>query len=431
MAEAGETTSKGGGFSMTSFQRSVATLLIGSGALLLGYGMQVTILPIRAQLEGFSTTLIGLMGTAYFGGFMLGCVLGPAAVKRVGHIRCFAGFAALAAAATLVFPVFVDPIAWCLLRAFTGVCFAVLYMVIESWLNDQSSNENRGRVLSLYIIVTNVMTIGGQLMVNLTPITSTVLFSLMAIFVCLALVTLSLTPTSAPKPIAAARLDIAKLFRLSPAGFVGCLIVGLVEGAFWSLGPVFAQGSHMSIAEVTLFMSAFVVGGTLSQWPLGRLSDRIDRRLVIAGCALGTVFTGLAMAFFEFHTINMTLALAILHGGFMIPIYALALAHVNDHAPNDALVATSGGMLLIYAVGAVVGPAVAAPLMEAFGLGTLFLFMAVLLGALALFSLYRARVQPKAAAGQAVEFVPVPKTTPSVYALEQDDNLLEADEGTF
>ncbi len=412
---------------MSTAQRSIATLLLGAAVLMLGNGVQVTILPIRAQLEGFSTTLIGLMGTAFFAGFAVGCLIGPRMVKAVGHIRAFAGFAALAAAAVLIYPIAVDPVAWCVLRAFTGICFAVLYMVIESWLNDQASNEIRGAVLSIYIIVANLVTIGGQLMVNLSAPTSPLLFTLITILICLSLVPLSLTPTVAPKPIAVARLRIATLFRNSPAGFVGCLAVGLVEGAFWSLGPTFAQGRQMSVAEVTLFMGAFMVGGTVSQWPLGRLSDRVDRRLVIAACSLGTVATGLVMAFVELDGLVWILALACLHGAFMIPLYALALAHANDYAPAEALVATSSGLLLVYAAGAVVGPALAGPLMQAFGIGSLFLFMAALLGALALYCLYRAGLRPVAAAATRVVFVPVPKTTPSVYALEQDDPASDDD----
>ncbi|MDH3595462.1 MAG: MFS transporter [Rhodospirillales bacterium] len=406
---------------MSSAARSIATLLIGTGALFLGNGLLQTLLPIRAQLEAFSTSAIGLMGAIYFAGFAVGCLVGPAAVKKVGHIRCFAGFAALAAAAMLVFPIAVNPLAWSILRGFTGLCLAVLYMVVESWLNDQSSNEVRGGVLSVYIIVSNVVTMGGQLMVNIDEPTGWLLFSLVAMLVGLSLVPLSLTDTAAPKPIATAELRIARLFRYSPAGFVGCLAVGMVEGAFWTLGPVFAQGRALPVAEIALFMGAFVAGGTLSQWPLGRLSDHVDRRWVMAGCSLGTVGTGLALAFLAPDSTALAFALACLHGAFMVPLYALCLAHANDYAPNERLVETSSGLLLVYAAGAVTGPLAIGPAMERFGPGGLFLAMAVILGLFALFLLARMLVRPIAAAGERVEFVPVPKTTPSVYALETDD----------
>ena len=406
---------------MNSAKRSITTLLIGSAAMFMGNGLLQTLVPIRAQLEGFSTTTIGLIGTAYFAGFAVGCLFGPGAVKRVGHIRTFAGFAALASAVTLAYPLAVDPIVWCALRGLTGLCLAVLYMVIESWLNDQSSNEVRGSVLSIYVIVTNLVTIGGQLAVNLYEPKAAALFSLVAMMIALSLVPLSLTTAAAPKPIAHAEQSIVRLFRLSPTGFVGCLVVGSVEGAFWSLGPVFAQGRHLGVFEVTLFMGAFVAGGTISQWPLGRASDKVDRRYVITGCCLGTVCTGLALAFVELGSPLATFALALLHGAFMIPLYALLLAHANDYAPNERLVEVSSSLLLVYATGAVIGPLAVAPVMEAFGIGGLFLAMAVVLGLLALVIVLRMAVRPRAARETRVEFMPVPKTTPSVYTLEIDD----------
>ncbi len=327
----------------------------------------------------------------------------------------------MASAVTLAYPLAVDPIVWCALRGLTGLCLAVLYMVIESWLNDQSSNEVRGSVLSIYVIVTNLVTIGGQLAVNLYEPKAAALFSLVAMMIALSLVPLSLTTAAAPKPIAHAEQSIVRLFRLSPTGFVGCLVVGSVEGAFWSLGPVFAQGRHLGVFEVTLFMGAFVAGGTISQWPLGRASDKVDRRYVITGCCLGTVCTGLALAFVELGSPLATFALALLHGAFMIPLYALLLAHANDYAPNERLVEVSSSLLLVYATGAVIGPLAVAPVMEAFGIGGLFLAMAVVLGLLALVIVIRMAVRPRAARETRVEFMPVPKTTPSVYALEIDD----------
>ncbi len=406
---------------MNSARRSITTLLIGSAAMFMGNGLLQTLVPVRAQLEGFSTMTIGLIGTAYFAGFAVGCLFGPGVVKRVGHIRTFAGFAALSAVVTLVYPLFVEPIVWCILRGLTGLCLAVLYMVVESWLNDQSSNQVRGRVLSIYIIVTNLVTIGGQLALNLYEPRAAALFSLVAMMIALSLVPLSLTTAAAPKPIAHAETNILRLFRLSPTGFVGCLVVGIVEGAFWSLGPVFAQGRHLGVFEITLFMGAFVAGGTLSQWPLGRASDKIDRRFVITGCCLGTVFTGLTLAFVELDSMYATFAVACLHGAFMIPLYALLLAHANDYAPNERLVEVSSSLLLVFAAGAVIGPLAIAPVMESFGIGGLFLAMAVVLGLLAFVIVIRMAVRPMAATETRVEFMPVPKTTPSVYTLEIDD----------
>ena len=369
----------------------------------------------------FSTTVIGLMGAAYFSGFALGCVVGPLAIKWVGHIRCFAGFAALTAALALLYPLAFDPIVWCVLRGASGLCLAVCFMIVESWLNDQSSNEVRGQVLSIYIIVTNLVTIGGQLAVNLYIADNPALFSLVAILIGLSLVPLALTPTAAPKPVVEARLRILRLFRLSPTACLGCLAIGTVEGAFWSLGPVFAQGHDLPISQVTIFMGAFVMGGTLSQWPLGRYSDKVDRRLVIMFCAVGTVCTALALTFASWPHPLTGFGLAVLHGAFMVPIYPLLLAHANDYAPNDELVEVSGGLLLIYASGAALGPLVVGPAMGEFGIGALFFAMVVVLGIFALFVGVRITIRAAAKGPDRVEFVPVPKTTPSVYSLETDD----------
>ncbi len=402
--------------------RAIATLLIGSALLFLGNGVQVTLLPIRAQSEGFSTTLIGLLGTAFFAGFALGCLIGPKVIKEVGHIRAFAGFGALAAAGVLAFPVWIDPIFWAVLRAFTGLCFAVLYMVVESWLNDQATNEIRGGVLSLYIIVANLVTIGGQLLVNVEGPGDYFLFSLIAVLVCLSLVPLCLTPNVTPKPLAVARVRIARLYQLSPVGFVGCVLVGLVEGAFWTLGPVFGQDRGMPISEVTLFMGAFMAGGTISQWPIGRLSDNIDRRYVITSCCLVTVVTGLIIAFYHPDHFIIALVLAALHGAFMLPVYALCLAHANDQAPSEELVEVSSALLLVYGAGAVFGPLIAGPLMDSLGIDLLFVFIGALLGLLTLFALFRAKVAPHPDLPDRVEFVPMPRTSPSVYSLETDDD---------
>ena len=310
---------------MNTTRASITTLLIGTAVLFLGYGLLVTLLPLRARIEDFSTTMIGVMGGAYFAGFAVGCLIGPQVVKRVGHIRAFAGFAAMATVLLLVLPMAIDPGVWAGMRGLTGICFAVLFLVIESWLNDQSSNEIRGRVLSIYIIVTNLVTMGGQLMVNLAEPAGPVLFTVAAILICLSLVPLSLTPTATPKPIAEAKLRIGQLYKYSPSGFVGCLAFGLADGAFWSLAPVFADGRGMAVADITYVMSLFVVGGSISQWPLGHYSDKVDRRWVIAICCAGSLCTGASLAFFDLDQRWLAYALACAHGAFMLPIYRRAV----------------------------------------------------------------------------------------------------------
>lgn len=365
--------------------RSIATVLVCAGILLAGNGLLQTLVPLRADLEGFSTTFIGVLGTAYFGGFMVGCYVGPKLIRSVGHVRCFAGSAAVLTILSLIFPIFVAPLVWAGLRLLAGISLAILFIVIESWLNDRSSNLNRGRVLSFYIIVT----MAGQLMVNLSDMRENLLFTLVGMLICASIVPLALTSTITPKPIPSAKLDLRFLIALSPAGAVGCLLVGAAEGAFWSLGPVFAQERGMNVADVTVLMAAFVLGGTLSQWPLGWASDNMDRRIVIAATALGTVATGLALAFAAPSSNHVYFIIAVAHGALMVPLYALCLSHANDHAPNERMVEISGGLLLIYSIGAMIGPLAASLSMEGNRPGGLFVFIAVALGALGLFVLYR------------------------------------------
>lgn len=400
---------------------SIVTVLICAGLLLAGNGLFQTLMPLRADQEGYSTTLIGFLGTAYFGGFAIGCFFGPKLIMSVGHVRSFAGAAAILTVLCLAFPLLIDPYFWGLLRVLTGACLAALFIVVESWLNDRSSNENRGRILSTYIIVTNLTTMAGQLMVNLHSTRENVLFMIVAMIICLSIVPLALTPTVTPKPIPSAKLDLKRLLKISPAGAVGCLLVGAVEGAFWSLAPVFAQERGMAIADVTLLMAAFVLGGTLSQWPLGWASDKMDRRYVIAALASGTVVTGLLIGFANLPEGWPSFAMALLHGALMVPLYAMCLSHANDNAPNELMVEISGGLLLAYSVGATAGPLAAAMFMEDGNPGGLFVFIAAVLLALALFIIYRIIRAPLGERGERVDFYPVPKTSASVYSLETDD----------
>lgn len=401
--------------------RSIVTVMICAGLLLAGNGLFQTLMPLRADQEGYSTTLIGLLGTAYFGGFAIGCFFGPRLIMSVGHVRSFAGAAAILTVLCLAFPIFIDPYFWGILRVLTGVCLAALFIVVESWLNDRSSNANRGRILSAYIIVTNLTTMAGQLMVNLYSTRENMLFMIVAMVICFSIVPLALTPTATPKPIPSAKLDLKGLFKISPVGAVGCLLVGAVEGAFWSLAPVFAQERGMAIADVTLLMAAFVLGGAISQWPLGWASDKMDRRYVIASIAFGTVITGLIIGFADVPAGWPTYVIAMLHGGLMVPLYAMCLSHANDHAPNERMVEISGGLLLAYSVGATAGPLAAAVFMEGDNPGGLFVFIAAVLLALALFVTYRLFSAPLTERGEKVDFIPVPKTSPSVYSLETDD----------
>lgn len=403
-----------------SSELAIVTILLCAGLLFAGNGLFQTLLPIRAGQEGYTAAMIGVMGTAYFGGFTIGCFVGPKLISTVGHVRVFAGLTALLTATFLAFPLYVDAWFWGALRVVSGICIAVIYIVVESWLNDASSNANRGRVLSIYIIVTNIVTMIGQLLVNASDTAGSALFLVVAILICLAIVPISLTPTPAPTPIPSARLDLRKLYTISPVGVVGCLASGAAEGAFWSLGPVFAQGRDMITSEIALLMAAFVLGGTLSQWPLGWISDKIDRRIVISVVSCGTVISGLAIGFDATASGVPMLALAVAHGALMIPIYALCISHANDCVPNAQMVETSSGLILAFSIGATIGPAAASLFMSGEREGGLFLFIGLVLLLLGLFAIYRLGVDKRKRIKAKVHFAATSAASPSVFPLEDE-----------
>ena len=404
--------------STASSGRTIAIILLSAALVVSGNGLLQTMLPMRADLEGFSTAMIGLQGTAYFGGFIAGCILGPGLIKNVGHIRAFAGVVAILASLILVFPIWVQPYAWAGLRLFTGVCLAITFMSLESWLNDQATNENRGRILSLYFMVTNAGWIAGQLAINLSSLLGATLFIGATVAVCLSVAPVALTPTKEPTPVPNAKLELRSLITLSRVGTAGCFLVGLTEGAFWTLGPVFGQQRGMTVFEVTLLMGAFVLGGTLSQWPIGRLSDDHDRRIVILPVAIATVLSGLTIAYAGNLGFIPMMGLAIVHGALMIPIYSLCLAHVNDSAPPERFVQVSCGLLLIYSTGAALGPLAAAPMMERYGPGGLFMFISAVLALFGIVIIYRMLAARRLTRLYAGRYAPVPKTTQSIYELE-------------
>lgn len=268
-------------------------ILLGFGILMLGDGLQGTLLAVRADLEGFSATLTGLVMSTFYLGFLLGSIMTPRITVRVGHIRVFAAFAALSSAAILVHALFVTLPVWIAMRLLSGFCFAGLYIVAESWLNDRASNETRGKLLSLYMVITYIGVGAGQLLLNLADPFDFELFILVSILISLAVVPLLLSAGSSPKFHDSVRISLLQLYRLTPLGLVSMFAVGMVTATFFALGPVYAQRIGLDIRDTSYFMSAAVVGTVLAQGPIGALSDRFDRRRVLT---LVTILTAISAA---------------------------------------------------------------------------------------------------------------------------------------
>ena len=357
----------------------VAALLVGVSILLTGQGLQGTLLPVRASLEQFSTLSIGIIGGAYFLGFTLGCLKCGELVKRVGHVRVFAAMTALASATPLLHGLLLSPWVWGMLRFLSGFCFAVLYVVIESWLNDRSSNENRGIVFSTYVMITLTVLALGQMMTLLYDPLDMHLFAIASVLVSIAAIPVVLSKSESPDIPETVKLDIRRLYKISPAGTVGCMAVGLTNGAFWSLAPVFTAGYSPDLSLAAWFMTSAVFGGAVLQWPLGFLSDKYGRRKVL----LAAASTGAAVAILIVLTIgNQSFVginlLGMAWGSMSFPIYALAVAHANDHAEPDEFITVSGGLLLMYGGGAIVGPFLASAVMELANESGLYLYTAAI-----------------------------------------------------
>lgn len=405
----------------------VAALLLSVAFLLMGNGLQNTLTPVRGDLDGFSNIGLGLLGGGYFAGFGLGCLLGPHLVRRAGHIRTFAAMVAVASSATLLQAVFVDVTAWIAFRLVTGLCFAVLFMIIESWLNERATNETRGFIFSAYIVINLTVVTLGQLMLVLDDPLDFSLFALASILVSVAAVPLAMTRSEQPAPPQATRLRLGHLYKLSPVGIVGAFAVGMANGPFWSLGPVFAQGTAVSegAAAAGIFMAVGAISAAVGQWPLGRASDRMDRRRVILFACAGASAAGVATALFgSGGSVHLRLICVAAFGAFAIPLYALVVAHMNDMIVGDGFVEAAGGMLLTYAFGAIIGPIAASAAMSAFGVSSLFFWTAVVHGGLFLFVLFRIRhrVAPAdAERGQFSEAVFQAQTVSTLDIVTSDD----------
>lgn len=353
----------------------VAALLISVSILLTGQGLQGTLLPVRASLEQFSTVSIGVMGAAYFLGFTIGCLNGGELVRRVGHVRVFLAMSALASAAPLLHGLVIQSLVWGALRMLTGFCFAVLYIVIESWLNERSSNENRGIVFSTYAMITLTVMAAGQMMTLLYDPFGLQLFVVASVLVSIGAVPVALSRSPIPEQPQTVAIDIKRLFQISPSGAIGCLVAGLTNGAFWGLAAVFATSLGDDISLAAWFMTAAVIGGAVGQWPLGILSDAIGRRKVLIGVSLAGASVGLALfllaPILKFLTANL---LGVFWGALAFPLYTIAVAYSNDFADPGEYVTVSSGLLLMYGIGATIGPFLASTLMTWQDAGGLFLF---------------------------------------------------------
>jgi MFS family permease len=391
---------------MKNTLRPVIALLFSVAILLTGQGLQGTLLPTRASLEHFPTLAIGTMGAVYFLGFTIGCLKGGELIKRVGYVRVFLAMTALASASPLLHGLIVQPFVWSLLRMLTGFCFAVLYVVIESWLNEQSDNENRGAVFATYVMITLTAMAGGQMLTLTYDPSGLQLFLIASVLVSFAAVPVALSTSPAPQLPHSVAIDLPRLFQISPVGTLACLACGLANGAFWALAPVFTGALTNDVTLSAWFMTSAVLGGAVAKRPIGTLSDRVGRRNVLAVMSLiGTVISAFAVFGASKLTFVSVTLIGAAWGCIAFPLYSIAVAHANDLAEPHEYVMVSGGLLLVYGFGAIAGPLVASGAMTLIGAGGLFLFVAYVHGALTLTTLYRMLRARRPRAAHPVPFV--------------------------
>jgi len=406
---------------MITIATSILPLLLGIGLLLIGIGLQGSLLGLRANLEGFPVPVTGMVMSGYFLGFIIGTFLCPRLIRRVGHIRAFAAFAAVTAAAAVAHGLLVEPWLWGGLRIVTGTAMVGLYMVIESWLNLIAPNATRGRYFAVYTTTTLFAMALGQYLLLADDIGNYRLFSITAILVALAVVPIALTRINQPPMVATPSLGLRQLYHGSPLGVIGALITGLNNGAFWGLGALFAERIGLNAGGIALLMSLTIIGGALLQWPIGHFSDRHDRRSVLLVVSLVGAILAITTYLILDTPAPWMLLLAISYGGFAFALYGLSIAHANDQLAPEDLLEGARNLLLIYGIGAMVGPTIASLVMARLGAGSLLLFLAANLIALALFAAYRMRMREALPTEEQMEFVAVVRT--SSAALEMDPRL--------
>ena len=391
---------------------TISVLLGGLSILLIGFGLLGTLLGVRATIEVFSNMQTGVIMAGYYAGYIIGTWSGPGIVRSVGHIRTFAAFAALGSASTLSFGLFSDPWIWFLMRVLNGAAMVGLYMVVESWLNEKTPARVRGRVFALYMITTLLALAAGQFLLLVYDPATLAPFALASVLITIAIIPIAVIRVSEPQIEAHEHLPLSRLFRLSPFGVAGVLGAGVVNGAFWSMTAVFGVRLGMSEAEIALMMSATIIGGALLQLPIGHLSDRHDRRSVLLLVSFCAAIMAALAGYIVMREWQGLMLVTFLYGGLMFSIYAISVAHTNDHLTAGQVLGATRGLLLLYGVGALGGSLVGGMLMDLTGpLGLPFLSAAVLflLGA---YGVNRMLRRPPPPMEEQAEFVPLARTSP-------------------
>ena len=373
---------------MIEVLKSSWALLLGILLLMVGNGLQSSLIGIRGAIEAFSTNDLAIINSAYFVGFLFGSRLTPEMIRRVGHVRVFAALGSFISAIIILYPTLTEVWAWTLLRVAFGFCFSGVYVTAESWLNNSATNETRGKALSLYMIVQMSGIVASQALLNVADPAGFVLFVIPSVLVSLAFAPILLSVTPTPAFETTKGMSLPELYTVSPTGLVGIFLVGMIFGALFGMGSVYATSVEMTVAELSIFISAIFIGGMVLQYPIGWMSDRIDRRVLIFAAAIGGVIAGLLGWMFG-TTFEVVLVAAFLMGGVSNPLYALLLAYTNDYLEAEDMAAASGGMLFVNGMGAIMGPILVGGFMSLLGPGGFWAYLTCVMLAMAAYVAYR------------------------------------------
>ena len=371
----------------------VMALLLGTLFLFLGNGLHGLLLPVRGAAEGYSNEVLGLLGTTWAAGFVLGCFVAPKLVMRVGHVRAFSTFVALILVNALLTGIVVDAYWWVALRVITGFCTAGTSMIIESWLNERATNESRGMIFSFYISITLIGVVGGQMLVGFFDPATTILFMICGIVYGFAIMPTLMSTAASPQPLRSIKLDLPLLYRNSPVSFVGILMIGIANGAYGTLGAVFGSRVGLDPSTIALLLSVTIFLGAIMQFPAGKLSDRIDRRYVLAALSALAAFAALAMVAITPSDPLWIFIFVGIYGAAANALYPIAVAHANDFAKPDEFVKVSGGLLLLFGIGTIIGPTLGGPVMTAAGPYALFAVTAISHLLISAYAIYRSRTR--------------------------------------
>jgi MFS family permease len=399
-------------------------LFLGMGLIMLGNGLQATLLGVRASIEDFGSIVTGVVMSGYFIGLIAGCNKVPKMVGRVGHVRTFCALASLASTSILVQAIFVTPWVWWAMRFVTGFSYAGIFIVAESWINEASENGTRGKMLSFYMLVSLGGMAGGQMLLNIAHPSGFELFVLVSLLISLAVIPILLSTARAPQFDVLENIGIISLYRVSPLGVFGMFVTGMSIGTFFGMGAVYASDIGLSVKDVSFFMGTLILGGFLFQYPLGWLSDRFGpSRVIIFSCLGGAAVSSVAMSFTGQGWLFYTIVASV--GGLTMPLYSLCCVHTNDYLTSTQMVAASGTLVSLSAIGAAVGSPFTALAMDILGPQAFYGSLSAMLSTVAVFAIWRSTKRSQPETAEQGDFVVMATTSPLTASLNPDVALVE------